>query len=148
MSEDNTKKWKGQVQRPGPWAVRHLDTTTAGDRWSCAHGVHPQLRCTVLHSTQASAETHCEALNRELHDHSDPIRDAITEAISAVEDPSQGGEWLGAARKWLQWHHKDGERVTWGSGDVLEGFSVRNVEDLARAVALATLRSVEGRYGR
>jgi hypothetical protein len=53
----------------------------------------------------------------------------------------RGGEWLGAARNWLKWHTLNGERVTWGSGDLVEPqLSVRQIEDLAAEVAAAAMR--------
>jgi len=52
----------------------------------------------------------------------------------------QGGEWLGAARSWLQWHCINGDRVTWGSNDVLiPHFTVEKIEDLAGDVAHAAI---------
>lgn len=52
----------------------------------------------------------------------------------------QGGEWLGTARNWLKWHKRNGDQVTWGSNDVLEGpFTVREVEELAADVAAAAM---------
>jgi len=51
-----------------------------------------------------------------------------------------GGKWLGAARTWLQWNRINGERVTWGSDDVLEPhFTARDVEELAAEVAAAAM---------
>jgi hypothetical protein len=76
-----------------------------------------------------------------------PILQAATLAVgietyqpSGAELLQQGGEWLGAARNWLKWHKRNGEHVTWGSDDVLEGpFTVREVEDLAAEVAAAAM---------
>lgn len=49
----------------------------------------------------------------------------------------KGGEWLGAARNWIKWNCHNGDRVTWGSTDLLSPvLTVRDVEELAaRAVA-------------
>lgn len=47
-----------------------------------------------------------------------------------------GGEWLGAARSWIQRKCHNGCNVSWGSGDVLEPhLNVRQVEELAAEVA-------------
>lgn len=63
------------------------------------------------------------------------------ERPTAAELLRQGGEWLGAARSWLQWHTRNGDQVTWGSGDLIEPqLSVRQIEDLASEVAAAAMR--------
>ncbi len=53
----------------------------------------------------------------------------------------KGGEWLGAARRWMQSRFNNGSDVAWGSENVLHGGSlrVRDVEELASMVAAATL---------
>lgn len=54
----------------------------------------------------------------------------------------EGGAWLGAARSWLQWHTRNGDRVTWGSTDAVDKtFTVRDVEELAAEVAAAAMNS-------
>lgn len=61
--------------------------------------------------------------------------------VNSSELKRQGGEWLGAARSWLQWHRRNGDSVAWGSTDVLEPpFTVADVEDLASEVASAAMR--------
>jgi len=61
--------------------------------------------------------------------------------VTAFDLQKRGGEWLGAARSWLQRHTRNGEDVTWGSGDIVEKrFSVREIEDLAADVAAAAMR--------
>jgi hypothetical protein len=63
-----------------------------------------------------------------------------TRRLSAHELLAKGGEWLGAARNWLQWHAHNGESVTWGSNDDLRPtFTVAMVEDLAATVAAAAM---------
>lgn len=63
------------------------------------------------------------------------------EQPTAAELSRRGGEWLGAAREWLQWNTRNGDRVTWGSGDLIEPqLSVRQIEDLAAEVAAAAMR--------
>ena len=53
----------------------------------------------------------------------------------------QGGAWLGAARTWMQTRFKNGERVTWGSNDPLEGapVTVADIEAVAACAAAAAL---------
>jgi hypothetical protein len=68
-----------------------------------------------------------------------PVRRTVR--MTASELLRQGGEWLGAARSWMQRQARNGERVTWGSDDVLEtSLSVRDVEELAADVAAAAMR--------
>jgi len=55
----------------------------------------------------------------------------------------KGGKWLGAARTWLQWNTKNGDRVTWGSNDVIEPhLTVKQIEDLAAHVAAAAINEI------
>jgi hypothetical protein len=57
-----------------------------------------------------------------------------------------GGEWLGAARTWLQWNTRNGSSVTWGSRDWIDkAFTVVEIEDLAADVAAATMRETAAR---
>ena len=59
---------------------------------------------------------------------------------------SGGGKWLGAARRWLQWHKHNGDSVTWGSEQELTpAMTVREVEDLAATVAAAVLNELADR---
>lgn len=52
-----------------------------------------------------------------------------------------GGEWLGAARSWIQNHAINGSDVTWGSQDQLRRgpLSVHEVERFAAQVAAAAI---------
>jgi len=55
-----------------------------------------------------------------------------------------GGKWLGAARSWMQWNCRNGDRVIWGSDEELQGkrrahLTVADVEDLAAEVAAAVI---------
>ena len=55
----------------------------------------------------------------------------------------EGGAWLGSVRSWLQWNKKNGEKVTWGSNEViLPHVTVRDIEEIA-AVAIATERNIQ-----
>lgn len=50
----------------------------------------------------------------------------------------QGGEWLGASRTWMQSNVRDGDRLTWGSGEVVS-VPFYKLEELARTAAAAAL---------
>jgi hypothetical protein len=53
----------------------------------------------------------------------------------------EGGNWLGDARSWVQRKKHNGERVTWGSGDVLHPpMTIREVEEVASEAAAGALR--------
>lgn len=59
---------------------------------------------------------------------------------TAQELLKDGGKWLGAARNWLQWHKRNGDKVTWGSDEALvPPMTVREVEEVA-SVAVAADR--------
>lgn len=63
------------------------------------------------------------------------------ERVTAGELLRLGGEWLGAARSWIQRKARNGEHVTWGSDDTLEAtFSVRDIEELAADAAAIAMR--------
>jgi hypothetical protein len=53
----------------------------------------------------------------------------------------KGGAWLGAARSWMQTRFKNGESVTWGSNDRLEGapVTVKDIEEVAACAAAEAL---------
>lgn len=51
-----------------------------------------------------------------------------------------GGAWLGAARKWLQRNTRNGDRITWGSDDVVGEFNARMCDEFAAEVAVAAFR--------
>ena len=58
-----------------------------------------------------------------------------------------GGKWLGCARQWIQAKCRNGEHVTWGTHDKLEGsFTVYDIETLARHVAEAAVAEYDKRH--
>lgn len=62
---------------------------------------------------------------------------------------TKGGAWLGAVRNWIKWNCPNGEFVTWGTDDKLEGtFTVNKLEDLASRVAEASEREKDEAEGR
>lgn len=55
-----------------------------------------------------------------------------------IEAMKKGGDWLGAARSWLQRHKLNGSRVTWGSQEELQPpMTVRDVEEVTLCAAAA-----------
>ncbi len=55
-----------------------------------------------------------------------------------------GGEWLGAARRWVKRRCHNGSHVTWGSNDELRPpLTIGQVEELAAAVADAANREMD-----
>lgn len=75
---------------------------------------------------------------------------SITEMVQKVrksifrphEILTMGGEWLGAARSWIQWSCINGSDVTWGSDDRLmfsKQLTVKDIEEFAARIAVATL---------
>lgn len=63
---------------------------------------------------------------------------------AALELRNKGGTWLGTVREWMQRKFSNGERVTWGSRDILEGkiMTVSDYEELAQQIAAAAIRDV------
>ena len=60
--------------------------------------------------------------------------------ILPCELSRKGGKWLGAARSWLQSNTNNGDRVTWGSNDIIQPhLTVKQIEDLAAHVAAAVM---------
>lgn len=75
---------------------------------------------------------------------------SITEMVQKVrksifrphEILNMGGEWLGAARNWIQHNALNGSDVTWGSDERLrfsKQFTVKDIEEFAARIAVATL---------
>lgn len=62
------------------------------------------------------------------------------ERVLPCELSKKGGKWLGAARSWLQSNTNNGDRVTWGSHDLIEPqLTVKELEDLAAHIAAAVI---------
>ena len=49
-----------------------------------------------------------------------------------------GGEWLGAARTWLQIHVRNGDSINWNSTEQVS-IPFCDFEDFARVVAIAAI---------
>lgn len=58
--------------------------------------------------------------------------------MNVYEDISKGGEWLGAARSWMQSNVQNGDRLTWDSGTPVH-IPFFKLEDLARKAAFAAV---------
>ena len=66
--------------------------------------------------------------------------------ILPCELSRKGGAWLGAARSWLQSNTMNGDRVTWGSNDIIQPhLTVKEIEDLAAHVAAAAINEMKGK---
>ena len=90
-----------------------------------------------------NAAERCPDCDEEYTEHDAAAFGSAPEPPSSSELQKQGGEWLVAARNWIKWHRRNGERVTWGSHDVLDpAMTVADVEDLASEVAAAAIRSL------
>ncbi len=64
--------------------------------------------------------------------------------MTKTEFKNKGGDWLGAARKWIQGNCINGSTVTWGSKEKLQKeFTVLDIEDLALEVAYAMHKEAE-----
>ena len=64
--------------------------------------------------------------------------------ITAQELMNRSGEWLGAARAWMQRKKLNGSRVTWGSMEILQPpVMVREIEEVAAYAAAAERARIE-----
>jgi len=67
--------------------------------------------------------------------------------VEKSEVKKQGGNWLKAARHWMQWNCLNGDSVTWGSDEVLRTrqghITVKHIEDLAAEVAAVAINEYE-----
>lgn len=62
----------------------------------------------------------------------------ITDYINLRDELSRGGNWLGAARGWIQGNLPDGSIIKWGSPKTVE-VSYKQLEELALCVATAAV---------
>ena len=67
-------------------------------------------------------------------------------SIHFMELMQKGGRWLGVARDWMKCTFRNGETVTWGSQEYLEGrpLTVSDVEYLAAKIAAAAMNDYRG----
>ena len=71
--------------------------------------------------------------------------------VDKFELKKSGGQWLAAARSWMQWNCRNGDSVIWGSTEELRGkrmpyLTVVDVEDLAAEVAAAAINEYVKKY--
>lgn len=58
------------------------------------------------------------------------------ERVMTWDEFKGGGDWLGAARSWVQMKKLNGSRVTWGSREALEPpMSIGELEDVVAQAA-------------
>jgi hypothetical protein len=50
-----------------------------------------------------------------------------------------GGDYLGVARSFLQRRAIGGDRITWGTSDLVTGLTARDIEDMALEIAAAAI---------
>jgi len=61
---------------------------------------------------------------------------------------NRGGEWLGAARSWLQRRKHNGSHVTWGSNEELHPpMTVKEVEEIAAEAAAEAINEERRKTG-
>lgn len=58
--------------------------------------------------------------------------------LHIYEELKGGGEWLGAARSWMQGNIQRGDTICWGSGDLVS-IPFCKLEEFARHVAIAAV---------
>lgn len=61
--------------------------------------------------------------------------------VTAYELERRGGDWLRAARSWMQSNLPNGERVRWNSGEIVT-MSVAQFEQAASCIAAAAINEV------
>ncbi len=68
--------------------------------------------------------------------------------VTAPELMREGGRWLGAVRNRIKWRGGNGERVIWGSHDIIDPpLSIREVEELGAEAAAAEYNEFRHRLG-
>ncbi len=97
-------------------------------------GAQKSAECATINESLTVAATEFAAKGERIHP---AIRAGCTvpgdvekSELFAVES----GKHLGAVRNWIKWHCRNGDRVTWGSDQVL-GLTVRDLEEIAQKVA-------------
>jgi hypothetical protein len=68
------------------------------------------------------------------------------ESNNEIDLKKNGGDWIGAARSWIQSNVQNGSNLTWGSDDICPHMTVRKIEDLATRVAEASIREFITKY--
>ena len=60
------------------------------------------------------------------------------DSIAIYQELKEGGAWLGAARGWMQSNIKNGDTLTWGSGETVH-LPFCKLEEFAMRVAIAAV---------
>ena len=60
------------------------------------------------------------------------------DSIAIYEELKQGGEWLGAARRWMQSNVRNGDTLTWCSAEQVT-LPFYKLEELAMRAAVAAV---------
>ena len=72
--------------------------------------------------------------------------------VNMFELMRKGGKWLASARNVLQCKARNGDRLIWGSHDLVVGLTVRDIEEMAACVAASAINEymedVEREYKR
>ena len=55
----------------------------------------------------------------------------------------QGGKWIEVVRNWIIWNCRNGDRVIWGSNDIIApDITVRGLEELGGEIAYAVYKDL------
>lgn len=62
----------------------------------------------------------------------------MDEELELMLELKKGGQWLGAARRWMQSNIPRGDSLTWGSSELVQ-VPFGSLEEMARRVAVAAV---------
>ena len=71
----------------------------------------------------------------------------MSNLLDIHEELRGGGEWLGAARRWMQGHVRNGDTIIWSSNELVQ-LPFCNLEDFARHVAVAAVAEDRAKHGK
>lgn len=77
----------------------------------------------------------CRRVNAELREQIQGLFAEIKSLRGENNVAIQSGKHLGAVRRWIKWNFPNGDRVTWGSDQVLGKVTVLQLEELAQRIA-------------
>lgn len=69
------------------------------------------------------------------------------ETLKIYEELKSGGDWLGAARRWMQSNIHRGDTLCWSSGEMVS-MPFCKLEELAQKVAIAAVAEDRRKHGR
>jgi hypothetical protein len=70
---------------------------------------------------------------------------SFEETLKVHDELSKGGEWLGAARRWLQSNVKGGDTLCWSSGETVH-IPFCKLEEYALKVAVAAVAEERSKH--